>query len=241
MSTDVAFRMVALNACGGGGRRAASIAAALAAHEPDAVVIGEAYPDGPKGQRLRDSLAAVGLDQQAVAVSDSPDVPNAVLLASRRPLAEVRQPLAAGPNRQRILEARVDGVLVSGAYFPLNRPKVAFWRDEFLPYAASRLDEAVVMAGDWNSGAHYIDEGGATLYASTEFASLAACGWRDAWRSLHADGREYTWYSNRGNGFRLDHAFVSPSLCPRLLAARYDHTTRETKVSDHSALVVELG
>jgi exonuclease III len=241
MSTDVAFRLVALNARGGGGRRAASIAAALAAHAPDVVVIGEAYPDGPKGQRLRDALAEVGLHEQAVAASDSPDVPNGVLLASRRPLAEARQPLAAGPNRQRILEARVDGLLISAAYFPLGRPKVAFWRDEFLPYAASRLDEAVVMAGDWNSGSHYLDERGATLYAAAEFASLAASGWHDAWRSLHADGREYSWYSNRGNGFRLDHAFVSPTLCPRLLGARYDHTTRETKVSDHSALVVELG
>ena len=67
-------------------------------------------------------------------------------------------------------------------------------------------------------------------------------GWVDAWRSTHPDDREFTWLSAppHRNGFRLDHAFISPSLTPGLLGARYDHTTREGGATDHSALVIDL-
>ena len=72
------------------------------------------------------------------------------------------QPLASGPNRQRLLEVRVGGIVIGGAYFPLKRPKVAFWRDELLPCAWSRHEEPAVILGDWNSGAPFLDEKGKT-------------------------------------------------------------------------------
>ena len=67
-------------------------------------------------------------------------------------------------------------------------------------------------------------------------------GWVDAWRDRNPEGREFTWFSPRPdqNGFRLDHAFLSPTLASRLRDVRYDHSTRESHASDHSALVVDL-
>ena len=187
------------------------------------------------------SLGGIGFVHQLTADGDAPQDARAVAIASRHPFDEARQPITAGPNRQRLLEVRVGDVLVGGAYFPLKKPKVAFWRDEFLPYAESRLDEPAILIGDWNSGQPYRDEAGATLYAVREFSRLSEMGWVDAWRSRNPDGREFTWYSKPyGNGFRLDHAFLSPSLAPRLLDVRYDHSTRESGTSDHSALVVDL-
>lgn len=241
MSTDGTLRIVALNLRSGGAPRAGALAAALAAHGPDIVVLGEAYAAG-HAQVVLDALRGVGLGHRLTAEGDTPLVPSAVAIASRTALEGTRQPLPAGPNRQRLLEARVGDVLVGGAYFPLKRPKVDFWREEFLPYAESRVSEAAVLLGDWNSGRPYLDEAGATLYAAREFAALSEMGWVDAWRSTHQDGREFTWYSAppHRNGFRIDHAFVSPSLAPRLLGARYDHTTREGGATDHSALVVDL-
>jgi exonuclease III len=74
-----------------------------------------------------------------------------------------------------------------------------------------------------------------------QFDALVAAGWVDAWRSLHPDAREYSWCNARsGNGFRLDHALLSPSLAGELASARYVHATRESKASDHSALLIEL-
>ena len=39
---------------------------------------------------------------------------------------------------------------------------------------------------------------------------------------------------------RLDHAFATPALLPRITACRYSHAEREAKVSDHSALILEI-
>ena len=241
MSTDGTLRTFALNLRSGGAPRVGALAAALAAHDPDLVVLGEAHPTG-HAQVVLDALRAVGLGHRLTAEGDTPRYPSAVAIASRTALEGARQPLPAGPNRQRLLEARVGDVLVGGAYFPLKRPKVAFWREEFLPYAESRVGEPAVLLGDWNSGRPYLDEAGATLYAAREFAELSEMGWVDAWRSTHPDAREFTWFSAppHRNGFRLDHAFLSPSLAPRLLGARYDHATREGGATDHSALVVDL-
>ena len=245
-STDPqSLRIAALNLRQGGGPRAAAIAGALGALNPDVVILSEAYPtDGT--QRVLDLLAADGLVHQATADADNIRVASAVAIASRRPLADVHQPLA-GANRQRVLEARVDDLLIAGVYFPLGKPKVAFWRDEFLPYAATRLETGAVLIGDWNSGSHHVDEDGATLNGAAEFEAMTTMGWTDAWRSLHPEVREFTWYSRPWwNGFRLDHAFVAPALLPRLLDARYAHGTRPdeaggvVRVSDHSAIIVEL-
>jgi hypothetical protein len=39
---------------------------------------------------------------------------------------------------------------------------------------------------------------------------------------LHGNRREYTWYSpNRGNGFRLDEAFIHRSLIPSVSSVEY--------------------
>jgi exonuclease III len=74
---------------------------------------------------------------------------------------------------------------------------------------------------------------------------MARAGWPDGFRHLHGNRREYTWYSpNKGNGFRLDEAFVHRSLLPRLDAVRYewgrDGSSRRDAVSDHAAVIVEL-
>ena len=73
-------------------------------------------------------------------------------------------------------------------------------------------------------------------------SGFLAGGMVDAWRALHPDAVEYTWWSYRGGararnkGWRLDYQMVSEPLRPRLRAARH---TPEAQQSDHCALVVE--
>lgn len=56
---------------------------------------------------------------------------------------------------------------------------------------------------------------------------------------------EFTWYSKfkggaRANGCRLDHAFATPSLRPRVTLCRYSHVERDAGVTDHSMVMVEV-
>ena len=62
----------------------------------------------------------------------------------------------------------------------------------------------------------------------------------DAWRLINKDKTEYTWYSNAGNGFRIDHCYISQSLKDRVKDCFYIHETREKKYSDHSLMSIEL-
>ena len=65
---------------------------------------------------------------------------------------------------------------------------------------------------------------------------------KDAFRYLHPSIQEYSWVGRTGDGYRYDHCFVSESLLPSLKRCFYLHEPRreEIKLSDHSALIIEL-
>ncbi|HET8897326.1 MAG TPA: exodeoxyribonuclease III [Rhodanobacteraceae bacterium] len=71
---------------------------------------------------------------------------------------------------------------------------------------------------------------------------LVANGWVDSYRQLHADGEDYTWWSNRGRarendvGWRIDYQLVTPNLGKRLRACSI---YREQRFSDHAPYIVE--
>jgi exonuclease III len=70
---------------------------------------------------------------------------------------------------------------------------------------------------------------------------LESYGYRDAFRLLHPHAiDEISWeWSRWGGGYRLDHLIVSKDLT--IEDCRYEHTWREQRLSDHSALVAKLG
>jgi exonuclease III len=70
---------------------------------------------------------------------------------------------------------------------------------------------------------------------------LEPFGFRDAFRELHGfDSREPTWEWPRwGGGWRLDHLIVSPEV--EVASCEYAHDWRREGLSDHSALIAELG
>jgi exodeoxyribonuclease-3 len=67
-------------------------------------------------------------------------------------------------------------------------------------------------------------------------------GWVDAYRALHAEGQDYTWWSNRGAarannvGWRIDYQIVTPSLRDKLKACSIYSATR---FSDHAPFTVD--
>ncbi len=94
--------------------------------------------------------------------------------------------------------------------------------------------------GDFNTCRAYVDEPGAIDGTAYFMDSMAAIGFSDVWRHRYPDGREFSWYSHRGNGFRIDHAFLSPSLAARAGVVRYSHEERLAGLSDHSVLLLDL-
>jgi exodeoxyribonuclease-3 len=57
----------------------------------------------------------------------------------------------------------------------------------------------------------------------------------------HGAGHESTWESHGGEGYTYDHILLQTGLSDRVLAFRYDHSTRKARaLTDHSALILSL-
>ncbi|WP_460822187.1 exodeoxyribonuclease III [Lysobacter olei] len=78
--------------------------------------------------------------------------------------------------------------------------------------------------------------------AAEQADPAAGRGWVDAYRALHPEGQDYTWWSNRGAarandvGWRIDYQFVTPGLRDRLRACSI---LREPRFSDHAPFTVD--
>ena len=125
--------------------------------------------------------------------------------------------------------------------FPQKEAQVRLFEALLALPAPWRLGEAVLM-GDFNCGIPFADSDTRTFACTHLFQALLRQGWVDAWRERNGTAREFTWRSPRtGNGFRYDHALVSPALNRQVKEVRYLHHLREGGLSDHSGLLVELG
>jgi len=246
------MRLLSWNIRQGGGARIPRIIDSVVAHDADVIMLVEFR--APPGIPLCNALVSRGW--RHVESTNPLGNDNGLCILSRTPI-ECARPCPAPPeNSARWLDV----------YFPVHKlgvgllhilcsvpklrdgvkgeAKIRFW-NAVLEAAQSRLSEPFLFIGDFNTGAHRIDEVAKTFVCSEHFAKLSESGWTDLWRHFNPGHTEWTWYSKlkggaRGNGFRLDHAFATPSLRPRIASCRYSHPEREAGVSDHSMLIVEV-
>ncbi len=231
------MRIVVWNIQQGGGARLGAIEAELARHDADLIVLNETRLTAPTAA-LRASLGAAGYRHQR-APAQGP-AQNSILIASRRPLS-VRPTRGLPPAlAHRLLRCSCAGLDIVAAYFPAAPPHIMRFYDTLLPHAASWVPRPALLLGDLNSGLNACDTEKGRFSGEPGMRALMAQGWTDAWRHVHADRREYTWVSQHGNGYRIDHGFVSPSCLPALRGAVYEHGARESGASDHSLLRLEL-
>ena len=147
--------------------------------------------------------------------------------------------LHLGEFKHRALFAQFDGFSIMGLYFAIGKEKSPLF--EFLNHEGAQLmGDYGVLIGDFNTGIHRVDEAKATFNCEPEFRALEDNGCIDTWRSRNPDKREFSWYSNKGNGFRIDHAFATPAMNAYIKDVYYSHEEREQGVTDHSAMVVRL-
>ena len=245
------MRIIAWNIRAGGGKRVAAIQEQLERWNPDVVCLSE-FRGSPPSTELRNGLAASGLDHQETTADAGAPAANALLIASRWPLA-VRTLRRAPTEPRRWLATKVSSGDLAFTLALVHIPNMVTGRkmsflDAVLAVAGQwRLGPGVIL-GDTNCGWPGIDEERPVFNQATErwLNALEALGWKDAFRYLRSSERFYTWYSpNGGNGFRLDQAFVYRSMMPRLQAVSYEwgcaqREDRRDALSDHAALLLDF-
>lgn len=107
-------------------------------------------------------------------------------------------------------------------------------------FAEQTTDRRALIVGDLNNALPEDFQGNTTIPEAVYLQRLLDRGWVDTWRLLNPGVYEYTWFSHRQNGFRLDHCFASPPLASKIVAATLRHDVRTSGLSDHSALTVSL-
>jgi len=229
-------RLLAWNIRQGGGTRLTGIMAAIARHDADVLVLSE-YRGGDSADRLRTALKAGGYLHVTKLVP--PPTRTGVLIAARRRFVE-RGPVCGEVEEPwRLVDVDLGVLRLTGVYMPNLQKKVPYWRTLVDAFALRASGDALAI-GDFNTCRAYVDEPGAIDATAHFMDSMAAVGFSDLWRHRYPDGREFSWYSHRGNGFRIDHAFLSASLASRAGVIRYSHDERLAGLSDHSVLLLDL-
>jgi exonuclease III len=247
------MRVLALNVRSGGNRSIfAPVVARMLRHDPNVVVISE-FRNTPAGDALRADLERAGFAHQAA----TPGRGNGVLIASTEPLSARVNPFGLGDDEypDAMIEATIGTVHVIGVYLPGQDRKRAHLR-YLIAYAdycnAAGIDALAI--GDFNSGRDVTDielnvRHGAIIeaFSTADLYAELEERWVEAWQHLHPDTHEFSWYPFRTDpdyesrsGWRIDKAFTSRPLLPRLRAADYDHFFRLDRLTDHSAIVVTL-
>jgi exodeoxyribonuclease III len=230
------MRVLAWNIQSGGAPRSDAIANAIIKHNPDVVVLTEyRASSAPIVKTLKD--AGLGF----AALSDPKPNVGGVAILSRLPIRKEEDSARMGEFHSRLLTVLIpDAELrVCGIYGPLKSEALDDWWRSALDILRCRAEEPVLVAGDFNTGEPLRDFSEPKFPGSDYFAELPRSGYVDLWRRLHGlHAREAT--LKRTNEYRIDHAFATTSLLPRVVDCRYSHAEREQKLSDHSPIIVEL-
>jgi exonuclease III len=223
-----ALKIATLNIRHGGGRRNSAISEYLSTICAEVLVLSE-FRNTSNGAALLKSLHEQGYAFTAHHETDHKQ--NSVLIASKYAFEQIPLSDGLGEHHHRLLAVRAQGIDIVGCYFPQSYAKAPVFQ-YMTDVLRGQLSQRSLIIGDMNTGSHLLDELGKTFHCSSEFETLIKDGWVDAWRSRNPTGKEFSWYSSYGNGFRIDHAFTSAELDTCLADVSYDHSPRLSKVTD---------
>ena len=229
------MKILTLNIQQGGGSRAPGIVDWLNEAKSDIVILTEFRP-GATGAIFTSGLRKQGLSH--FRYTDAARGRNSVLLASRFPITQRSIPTDTDDSH-RLVAVEVERISLIGVYFAQKNQKISLF-DTLTQKTRELIVQDSLIMGDFNTGKSGEDGGTKPFYAEEKFSQLLDLGWVDAWRSRNPEAVEHSWFSTQGNGFRIDHALASPSLNKRITEAIYDHSVREARLSDHSALSIRI-
>ena len=229
------IRILSWNIRQGGGSRILQIVKTIEQSEAPIITLNE-FRNNASGIQLRTALLKLNYRYQTVTAAPAND--NAVLIASKFPCHSRLFPKADEEFPHNIVQAEFDAFHLIGVYLPHKKKHKLF---EFMTELIKKDHKPYVIAGDYNTGKNYIDQKGNSFWYTEELEHFEAAGMIDAFRHKQGDVKEYSWYSHQGNGFRYDQTYVEESLVALVTDCYYNHKVREDNISDHSAMVLELG
>jgi len=229
------FKLLSWNIQQGGGSRVLDIISFLLSEKPECIILNE-FKNNEKGLSIRTKLLSSGYIHQAI--TDAPSDKNSVLIASK-----VSGNIFLFPGEEKdypyaCVRMEMEALDVYGVYLPHKKKHT--WFPIILEHLKERNRPAII-AGDFNTGINKVDQKGSSFMYSEYLPKMNVLGYKDAFRFIHDDVEEYSWYSHQGNGYRYDHTYCHEDLLPLVKNCYYIHEARKNKWSDHSPMVLELG
>lgn len=192
---------------------------------------------------------------------------NGVATLSRRPPERVRHGFHEGPDSEdaRVLTVDIDGIPIVNTYVPqghsIKSDKYAFklaWFARLRRYFDAHYSPAdpLIWLGDLNVAPEPIDvyhpdrrinDPDFHIDARNAYKEVVAWGFDDAFRKLHPDRVQYTYWDYFRNafqnnwGWRIDHIMATPALAARCRAVEVDMAPRAAPgASDHTVVWAEF-
>jgi len=124
------------------------------------------------------------------------------------------------PEPYRMVSVDFDTFRLLGINMPNLLAKIPYWEALTAALPSQSANRALAI-GDFNTCRPYLDEAGAIDATAHYMDAIEQIGFCDLWRDRYPDRREYSWFSTRNNGFRIDHAFFSQELAACAGSVRY--------------------
>lgn len=230
------MKIVEWNIRQGGGTRIDQIIGNILNHDSDYYVLTE-YRNNENGRKLIESMAKNGYVHHFALPADKNK--NTVMIGSKHNFSTTVFYEELQDEYYRVLKIESDELILYGTYFPQKNEKKKIF-EFLLKEIAVETTKPTIVIGDFNTGKPFVDELKNTFYCSKYMDFIEQCGYVDAWRFIHHDEREYTWFSNKGNGFRVDHAFINANYKNNIVECYYSHDERIHKLSDHSMMEIKI-
>ncbi|MEL6123827.1 MAG: hypothetical protein AAFR14_08895, partial [Bacteroidota bacterium] len=214
--------------------RSKGIVRAIREINPDIIALNE-WRNNATGTQMRIDLLRLGYLHQVTSAAQSSS--NTAFLASKFPCSSILYSDIDDVYSDNVVAGIFGAFTILSVYLPHKKQhRLLDWIiDEFIvEYPTSIIDMI-------NTGINHVDQDGDSFWYTDRLESLATKGFRDAFRALHGDKREYSWYSHQGNGYRYDHSYASDHLLPLIQSCEYLHHYREGGLSDHSPMLLVLG
>lgn len=231
------MKILSWNIQSGGSSRLHLIIERILKLAPD-IFIATEFRANKSGASLNNAL--IGLyPYHANVESESPNI-NSVAIFSKEKFTRITC-RCAKEDRHRFISINLNSIKIIGVYFAQGMAKQSQF-NYLIKDAQRNGTKNKIIIGDLNTGDSEMDSGNKNIgfYCEDDFKKLATQFYSDAYRYKNGQKRDYSWWSNNGYGYRIDHCLCDTSLLKKMTKCYYISKWKADGASDHAPLIIEL-